>query len=257
MHLKNLFDRLPSTELDFAQFNALRTSDSDDPATVQRGRTDAFDFLLDLSRPTSPYYNRALSRQPGSCSAADLSQLPARVVSVELVPSQMTAASAEGLLAGGFRPAYQLCYLVAQPTGLLDVQHDVTRLKPTDADFFFDLLQMSGAAFAPEKRLRKKGYYCTSLFQVFVARAANGDPAAWATMFVNADTAFFGNSFTLPPFRGAGMHSALLAARWNAAAALGLTAAYTDVEHGSQSHCNCERAGFRTLSVNTIWVRSV
>lgn len=52
-----------------------------------------------------------------------------------------------------------------------------------------------------------------------------------------------------------GVHGALLAARLNAAAGMGLEVAYTDVEHGSQSHYNCERAGFRTLTINTIWER--
>jgi len=72
-------------------------------------------------------------------------------------------------------------------------------------------------------------------------------------MHVEDKVAFFGNSFTLPQFRRSGTHSALLAARLNDAADLGLEVAYTDVEFRSQSHYNCERAGFRTLTVNTVW----
>jgi predicted acetyltransferase len=74
-------------------------------------------------------------------------------------------------------------------------------------------------------------------------------------MFVNGKIAYFGKSFTLPQFRQSGAHRALLAARLNAAAEQGLEVAYTDVEHGSQSHYNCERAGFRTLTINTIWTK--
>jgi hypothetical protein len=65
-----------------------------------------------------------------------------------------------------------------------------------------------------------------------------------------------GNAYTRPDQRGQGAHAALLAARLNAAALAGASAIYTDVEHGSQSHFNGERAGLRTLSINTIWTRA-
>jgi hypothetical protein len=108
--------------------------------------------------------------------------------------------------------------------------------------------------FDAERRAAKRRYYCTDQFRAYVARAA-GAVAGWATMFVGAGFVFFGNAYTLPPFRRSGAHRALLVARLADAATLGAAMAYTDVEHQSQSHMNCERAGFRTISINTIWAR--
>ena len=75
-------------------------------------------------------------------------------------------------------------------------------------------------------------------------------------MFGHGDAAFLGNAFTFPQFRTTGAHGSLLAARLNAAARVGLTMAFTDVEHRSQSYENCERAGFQILAINTIWKKS-
>ena len=66
---------------------------------------------------------------------------------------------------------------------------------------------------------------------------------------------FFGNAYTLPEFRGTGVHTALLIARLNAAFELGVAVVYTDVEHQSPSHSHCERAGFRPLTITTIWAK--
>ena len=74
-------------------------------------------------------------------------------------------------------------------------------------------------------------------------------------MFVRDGSAFLGNAFVPPSQRGRGVHASLLAARLDAAVAGGLDEVLTDVEHGSKSHENCERAGLHTITVNTIWQR--
>jgi GNAT superfamily N-acetyltransferase len=74
-------------------------------------------------------------------------------------------------------------------------------------------------------------------------------------MYLHNETAFLGNTFTRPEHRRNGYHMALLAARARHAMSVGATVIYTDVEHGSQSHHNCERAGMRTVSINTIWAK--
>jgi GNAT superfamily N-acetyltransferase len=131
----------------------------------------------------------------------------------------------------------------------------VQHLAPSDVDLFFDLLQEEGVAFPAEKRAAKRGYYCTAQFRAFIVRDERHRVCGWTMMFVDGTTAFFGNSFTLPAYRRTGVHAALLVARLNEAAQLGLAAVFTDVEFGSHSHDNCERAGLRTLTVNTIWIR--
>lgn len=248
-----MYQRLMPAEMAFAYFNALRTAAHEHDTGIRWGATESFEYLVDPARPKSAYYNRAIGRSAESLSDACLRSLPSAIVGVEVTPAQLTPESAARLLELGFTPAYQLRYLGAIPRGGMPVEREVNRLDSSRTDFFFDLLQLEGVDFPPERRARKRGYYCTEQFQTFVAKAAEGTVCGWSTMFVNGGTAYFGNSFTLPQFRRSGAHRALLAARLNAAAELGLDVAYTDVEHGSQSHHNCEQAGFRPLTVNTIW----
>jgi hypothetical protein len=256
MNFKDMYERLPLAEMAYAHFNALRTAAHESEPGIRRNTADAFEILVDPGRPTSTYYNRAVSRSAAaSLSDASVRKLPAGIAGLELTPAQLNPEIATLLLELGFAPAYQLCYLGVIPGGGMPAGRQVLRLEPSEIDFFFDLLQLEGVDFPPDKRARKRGYYCTQQFQTFVVKAADGKVCGWATMFVAGQVAFFGNSFTLPQYRNSGAHGALLAARLNAAAELGLEAAYTDVAHGSQSHTNCERAGFRTLSINTIWAR--
>jgi len=255
MNRTEMYQRLLPAEIAYAHFNALRTTEHGHCPGIRRDTTEAFEYLLDPSRPTSLYYNRAIGRAAESLSDAALRSLPPGIVGLELTPTQLTSAVAAQLLELGFMPAYQLCYLGASPKSGIAVEREVVRLDSSQIDFFFDLLQLEGVDFPPDKRARKRSYYCTEQFQTYVVKAADRTVCGWSTMFVHGKVAFFGNSFTLPKFRQSGAHSALVAARLNAAAKLGLEAAYTDVVHGSQSHYNCERAGFRTLTVNTVWAK--
>lgn len=253
MNHKEMYTRIAAAELAFAHFNALRTAATEDLAGIQRGANDAWEYLVDPTRPASCYYNRAIGRTTHALSKDSLAALPLVISGLELTPGQLSSEVAETLIELGFRPAYQLCYLGMTPASTLPVAHEVVRMEPTQVDYFFDLLQREGVDFPPAKRARKQGYYCTAQFQAYVAKTADGVAAGWATMFVHGDAAFFGNAFTLPQFRNTGAHSALLAARLNQAAELGLRVAFTDVEHGSQSHYNCEQVGFQTLTINSIW----
>jgi len=252
-----MYDGLMRAELTLAHFNALRTSAAEGSNGIQRITTEAFEYLLEPARPTSPYYNRAVARSAESFTPDALLTLRDDIASIEVLPNQLDSESAERLLARGFLPSYQLCYLGVVPSARLPLEREVVRLTRSQTDHFFDLLKLSGVDFPPDKRALKRSYYCTEQFQSYVANAVDGTPSGWTTMHVSGETAFFGNSYTLPQHRRSGTHAALLAARLNAVVDMGLEVAYTDVEHGSQSHYNCERAGFRTLTVNTIWARRV
>ena len=248
-------DRLARAELAFTAFNAHRTS-----AAVETGiellETEPWLHVCDPSRPQHPYYNRALAAHVGSLTPEALDTLPAAVVAIELRPSELDPALADALLDRGFRPRGTLCFLRApatrQPSPRL---YAVERLVPTQVDVFLDALESAGTPFPPERRAAKREFYCTDRFPAFVARDPQGEIAGWATMFVHDGSAFLGNAYVRPQQRGLGVHAALLAARIDAAAVAGLDEVFTDVEHGSQSHGNCERAGLGTLAVNTTWQR--
>jgi GNAT superfamily N-acetyltransferase len=248
-------DRLARAELAFAAFNAHRTSAAPEIGIEYREAAPWL-HVCDPSRPQHPYYNRALAARVGSLTPEALDTLPEAVVAIELRPAELDPALADALLARGFRPRCTLCYLGAPATRQSGHRlHVVERLAPAQVDLFLDALESAGTPFPPERRDAKRPFYCTERFHAFVARDPQGEIAGWATMFVQDGSAFLGNAYVPPRGRGRGVHAALLAARLDAAADAGLDEVFTDVEHGSQSHGNCERAGLRTLSVNTIWQR--
>ena len=248
-------DRLARAELAFAAFNAHRTSAAPEPGIACR-EVAPWLYVCDPSRPQDPYYNRALAAHAGSPTPEALDALPESVVAIELRPAELVPAVADALLMRGFRPRGALCYLGAPATRpSAPGHHTVEQLAPAQVDVFFDALESAGTPFPPERRALKRQFYCTDRFRAFVARGPQGEVAGWATMFVQDGSALLGNAYVPPPMRRRGVHAALLAARLHAAADAGLDEVFTDVEHGSPSHWNCERAGLRTLSVNTIWQR--
>lgn len=255
MPLPQLLDVLAAAELAFARFNAERTSASPD-ADIGIATSTHFRWLADASRPGHAYYNRAVALHVGVLPPEALGELPDTVAAIELRPAETESATANALLDRGFRPAGALCYLAMRaPLEQLDPRMPVHRLADTQTDLFFDLLESAGTPFPPTRRAAKRHLYCTATFQAFVVTETTGQILGWSTMFLDATFAFFGNSYTRPEARGRGVHAALLAARLNAAADAGVKNVFTDVEHGSQSHANCERIGFRTVTVNTIWQR--
>ena len=255
MYLSYLLDVLASTEMELARFNAHRTSSSPD-AEISLGSGKHLRWITDSSRVESTYYNRALTKRVGELSPEALDELPISVAAVELRPSETSSRGADVMLAAGFRPVGTLCYLAMRPPReRLTLTQPVRQLPKTQTDLFFDLLESAGTPFPRERRASKACYYCTDEFQSFVVEESPGSALGWSTMFRSGNFAYLGNSYTKPEARCRGVQSALLAARLNAAAAAGAEPIFTDVEHGSQSHANCERIGFRAVTVNTIWER--
>ncbi len=79
----------------------------------------------------------------------------------------------------------------------------------------------------------------------FLARAASGEPAAGAAMSLHNGLALLMADGTLPAFRNAGLHAALIRARLNAAIAAGCNLATAATLPGSVSQRNYERQGFQ------------
>jgi GNAT superfamily N-acetyltransferase len=182
--------------------------------------------------------------------------LPPAVAAIELRPAELAPELVDALLARGYRPRGTLCYPGAPATRQPGPRsHAVERLTSAQVDLFLDALQSAGTPFPPERRAAKRAFYCTENFQAFVVRGPRGEIAGWATMFVHEGSAYLGYAYVPPHGRGRGVHAALIAARRDAAVDAGVDEIFTDVEHGSQSRSNCERAGLRIFSVNTIWQR--
>jgi GNAT superfamily N-acetyltransferase len=95
------------------------------------------------------------------------------------------------------------------------------------------------------------GWHC------FVAWA-DGTPAATGSLYVDGTAAWLGVGFTHPDFRRRGAQSALLAARIEAARALGATRMTTETgellpDKPSSSYNNILRAGFQEAFLRSNW----
>lgn len=81
----------------------------------------------------------------------------------------------------------------------------------------------------------------------FLACAPDGGPAAGAAMSIRNGLATLFADGTVPAFRNAGLHAALIRARLNAAIAAGCDMATASTLPGSASQRNYERLGFRVV----------
>jgi GNAT superfamily N-acetyltransferase len=249
MNREMLADALVTIELKFAHFNAQRTSRSE----FSEPNIDLESCCIsDKSRPNVAYYNRAVVRSSVPFLGTGLVNLSSKCT-FELWPNAAGIENISGLQAKGFRPTQTLSYLFALPNDASIWGPSVSRLERNDADRFLDLLLYEGVTFSEEKKSSKRKFYCTDQFQVFVAEGVDKVPCAWGTMFVAGKSAYLGNDFTRPEYRKKGHHTALIAARVKHAFELGLDSIFLDVEFASSSHQNFERAGFRLLTVNTLW----
>ena len=62
MDVKEMCQRLIPAEIAYAHFNAQRTTAHEHHPGIRRDTTEAFEYLLDPSRPASLYYNRVVGR---------------------------------------------------------------------------------------------------------------------------------------------------------------------------------------------------
>ncbi|MDX6476907.1 MAG: hypothetical protein QOH95_2418 [Gaiellaceae bacterium] len=120
----------------------------------------------------------------------------------------------------------------------------------TDAKVFGQLLANDPAS-PMAAMVGAPGWHC------FVGRI-EGEPAATGVLYVDGTTAWIGVGFTRPEFRRRGAQSALLAARVEAARALGATAMTTETgellpDQPASSYNNILRAGFREAYLRPNW----
>jgi len=247
--LLHAYNELMRAEIDYAYFNARRTQPSESTIAPKLIEIQDNGFgMIEPNRPDNIYYNRVVISAEIQTIESALRQIPDEVRAIEVQMPLLTEHTASKLLEAGWVPSSSLCYLSAIPGPIHPEKADIVRLRQNDVALFFDVVGL------PENT-RKAEYYCNDQFRCYAVFSNDHVPIAWATMYVGECFAFMGNAETAPAFQCRGFHSALLAARMNDAGELNLKVAYTDVLPGTQSHNNCERLGFRLLTVNNIWKR--
>ncbi len=89
-------------------------------------------------------------------------------------------------------------------------------------------------------------------WHLFLA-TVDGVPGGAAVLSVHDDVAYLAAGSVLPPFRGRGLHAALIAARIEKARARQCRVVCGNAEWGSQSQRNQQRAGLVIAHVRSVW----
>jgi GNAT superfamily N-acetyltransferase len=247
-------------ELELAKWNAVRslTPLERDVEALELGGCI---LLRDRTDADSMYYNRVKGFGPED--AARLGELLAMYPEsdtapvFDMTPDRTTPETSRALADAGFLPAEQLAFLAAEPSETADDEgFDIRLVGEEDVETFVRWIVASSPGHVVDEATvhRTKGYFARPHFRNYRIEI-DGAPAAMASMFLRGDEAYLANDYTFEAFRGRGCQSALIRRRLADAARLGAKAVYTDVEFGSGSHANMERAGFRPAFVNTFWCR--
>lgn len=246
---------IPLTELDaeYARLNSVKTVGDARDSAFAIHKAGSLTVTVDENRVDS-YYNRVLGLKPESLSSLDaalelLSASPKVRIDSDLSDREVMESP---LRARGFAPVAKLNWLSARPR-VSSHPAVVIRLGPDERDRVREVLELRGA-IDDDLWADRRSRLCTETFRAFAVESDNGI-AAMATTFIGEHGAIFGNAFTRVEWRGRGFQRALLQARLNDAANLGLDLVVTDVEPGTTSERNCQRAGFSLFCEQLIWER--
>jgi hypothetical protein len=221
-------------------------------------------LLRDSASPTSFYYNRIKGFGPQDLPNLDrlLGYYPESAPCVDMIPGKLTEEVGQALAARGYVPAEQLAFLAVElPEGVHMAEHShaayaIERVTADTAAEFIGWIAASngGLDISAETVERVKGFYHRPDFINYMLRIG-GYPAAMGSLFLHGGAAYLANDYTFDSFRGRGCQTALIRRRLADAVRLGALAVYTDVEFGTVSHANMEKAGFRTAYLSTFWLK--
>jgi hypothetical protein len=238
--------------VEYARFNSCKTLGDARPSAFAVDRVGSLVVTRDPARAAS-YYNRILGL--GNASLPRLDEALAKLPADSSWRIDLDMENSSALLVGrldelGFRRAHRLVWLQSE-TRVQEPCVEVRQLDPSDHAQVLEMLQLGHPIDATLWDARR-AHLCTDTFRFFAVHEA-GRIVSMATTFVGAHGAVLGNALTREECRGRGYQQALLIARSNDAAKLGLSSVLTDVEPASTSHRNCVRVGFSVVREQEIW----
>lgn len=259
---KVLYDvrQIEHMEVELTTLNAARSL-SAVPKQLEVMKAGHCTLLRDLTEPGSIYYNRIKGFGPSDMNSMDelLAYYGEFPPCFDMTPDHLTEEVSSALSSRGFIPVEQLVFMkIHLPEGMEpDHTSGIEKVTASNAEAFIAWIGLSsgGKAFDPAVIDRVKTYFYRPDFLNYMM-TVEGEPAAMGSLFLHGEEGYLANDYTFEAFRGRGCQTALLRHRLSAAAGLGIKTVYTDVEFGSLSHSNMEKMGFRTVFMNTFWVKN-
>lgn len=255
-------ERIERMELALTEWNAKRAL-SPIEKRLETARIGGVTLLRERTAPSSAYYNRIKGFGPDDLPRLD--ELLARYGDgspcFDLTPDGITFEVARALGERGYAPAEQLAFLYADVQELQEIEGAPEHIQlekvteDTAEEFIRWISESNGGMDITEEMIqRTKGYFHAPHFINYLIRSG-GEPAAMGSLFLDGEEGYLANDYTFENFRGKGCQTELIKQRLYDASRLGITAVYTDVQFGTTSHANMEKAGFRLAYMNTVWMK--
>jgi GNAT superfamily N-acetyltransferase len=156
----------------------------------------------------------------------------------------------------GFRPDSFTSVLGANPLPSPNEHEiDVATIHRDELNTFLDTINSgfgTPAEVLPALRSNQAFWCDVASWRLILARV-DGEPAGAAVVSIHSETAYLSAAATLPKFRRAGVHAALISERLRLAGEAGCTAVTGQAEAGSTSQGNQQRAGLSIAHTKCIW----
>ena len=260
-HILELVQRIEALELELTIFNAKRALACIDKE-LRVERMGGCSLLYETNSPDSAYYNRVKG-----FGAKDLNKLELileiykrnnTTPCFDMTPHNLKEEVSQALSKHGFAPVEQLVFMQLASCEYEECVEavDIIEVTQENAEEFINIIMASRGGMDIGRQVieRKKQYFCRPDFCNYIAYI-EGEVAGIASLFISGREGYIANDYTFDKHRGRGVQKALLAHRINKAVEAGLENLYTDVEFGSVSHNNMEKMGFRTVFINSFWMK--
>jgi GNAT superfamily N-acetyltransferase len=254
--------KIEEIELALTIFNSKRALSQIDKS-LELKKIGMCNLLIDSNSPNSIYYNRIKG-----FGVKDINKIEdilgcyyekGLTPCFDMTPNNINEEVAVELSKRGFINSEQLVFLQSASQVDKDLKHNIRIVKVTEesAREFVNIVVSTnnGVDISEEVIERKKHYFYRLDFHNYIVYIGE-KVAGIGSLFTRGNEGYIANDYTFPEFRGKGVQTALLTQRIREAKEMGIINLYTDVEFGSISHNNMEKLGFKTIFINSFWIKT-
>jgi N-acetylglutamate synthase-like GNAT family acetyltransferase len=254
-------ERINELELALTAFNSKRSlSQNENDLSIKK--IGASTLLIDSKVPDSIYYNRikgfGMTDLDKMEEILDIYDTEKITPCFDMTPNNITMEVSQALMNKGYFCFEQLNFLEIEPhfTKCENEEIKIVKVTENNVEEFLNLISLQTGREITEDLIKKKAeYYYQPNFQNYIAYF-DDQAAGVASLFRKGEEGYLANAFTFPSVRGKGVQKELLKRRIQVSHEIGLKKLYTDVEFGSISHNNMLKLGFKSIYLNSFWMKS-
>lgn len=254
-------ERINEIELALTTFNSKKALYLDETNLIIK-KIGASTLLIDSNASNSMYFNRikgfGIDDIDKIDEILDLYYSAQITPCFDMTPNNINMEVAQALMNRGFVCCEQMAFLELEPDFNMceNGEIEIVRVTEENVTEFINLIALSNEKEIKKELVQKKAkYFVRPNFQNYISYL--GEKAIGiGSLFIKGEEGYIANDFTFPLYRGKGVQKALLNLRIKVSKEMGLKKLYTDVEFGSISHNNMQKLGFKTIFINSFWMKA-